>query len=910
MKSGLSLFFASALIASACSEAPDSPPPHTEPARTSTESDAAAQRDAGRAAQDVVASRAEVQDTAIDTPTPFDFSVPPAPQSVRAGLVTGDSELLLGPKAEAQLGDIRMDNAHVAFILAGVRRASGYSYWGGNVIDVAAWRSDGSLSPDYFGELFFAWNLDVFRPSTMEIVDDGRVSGEAHVRFTGISEVFHFAEAALGDFLNLEAPELELVYDYRLGSDDKALTLTVTLINTKQSALWIDWPLFMSNAGDGVFSYVPEHGFADLNGAAVPYMGLSGRRVGYAFMSERDDVKTIYGYAGVTILQVEGFEIPKASSLTRVFHFAVSDEGPSGLDAALRALRGTSAEAHMVEGSVSLGDASLAPEPWVVARRASDDAVMALAPVANDGSYKFSLVDGEYRLTAYAEGHASSEPRSVLVQGDVQSVETLVIPSPARVSITVTELNSGQPTPGRVTFIKTDETPSAYAPTNVRPAQKTWDDARSAVVYATAPETTVTLPAGSYTVTASRGPTHEIEQREVSVSEGEELTLKMSVEQVIDTTGWLSGDFHIHAYWSPDSYVPWEIRARQAATEDLDLPILTEHVYAAGLQDTIDRLGISEHAIGVVGQEVTTFSHGHFNAFPLEWRPEDPSGGAIYPHDKGPGELFAAIRDQHAGDEIIQINHPRGSGISSYFSYVGLDADQDSVVRPFEWSTNWDAIEVFNGGCGKGQEFDDWIGLTNHGYRKALASGSDSHGEDGLIGTPRNWIQVDVSSVREDSQALVPPIRERRSFVSCGPFVRFERVSEEGETLAGLGELASVDSEGDAHFRVKVEAPTWMTLDEVRLLENGQVIRVEDITTSEDPIVRFDALWTVTPLEDAWYALEVIGSGSMAPVTWSGPPYALTNPIEIDQDGDGTWKPPGASNLPTPKRLPPRRHEH
>jgi hypothetical protein len=375
---------------------------------------------------------------------------------------------------------------------------------------------------------------------------------------------------------------------------------------------------------------------------------------------------------------------------------------------------------------------------------------------------------------------------------------------------------------------------------------------------------------------------------------GEVTELSMTVEQVIDTTGWLSGDFHIHAWWSPDSYVPWNIRARQAATEDLDLPILTEHVYIGSLQGAIDEVGVGEHTIGVTGQEVTSFTHGHFNAFPLQWRDDEPNRGAVFPYDKGPVELFEAIRNQHEGDEVIQINHPRGSSIASYFSYVGLNAEADTVANQAEWSTNWDAIEVFNGNCGVGKEVEDWIGLTNHGHRKTLAAGSDSHGEDGLIGTPRNWIQVAEASVREDSQALVAPIRSRRLFISCGPFVRFDAVNVDGETVASLGDLTGVSGEGDVHFHVVVEAPTWITVDEVRLWENGQVIRVEDITTSADPILRYDDVWTVTPTADAWYAVEVVGSGSMAPVTWSGPPYALTNAIEVDVDGDGEWTPPGA----------------
>ncbi len=57
--------------------------------------------------------------------------------------------------------------------------------------------------------------------------------------------------------------------------------------------------------------------------------------------------------------------------------------------------------------------------------------------------------------------------------------------------------------------------------------------------------------------------------------------------------------------------------------------------------------------------------------------------------------------------------------------------------------------------------------------------------------------------------------------------------------------------------------------------------------------MRLDTVFTVSPAADAWYAVEVIGHGDMRPVTRAGPPYALTNPIEVDADRDGVWTPPG-----------------
>ena len=77
----------------------------------------------------------------------------------------------------------------------------------------------------------------------------------------------------------------------------------------------------------------------------------------------------------------------------------------------------------------------------------------------------------------------------------------------------------------------------------------------------------------------------------------------------------------------------------------------------------------------------------------------------------------------------------------------------------------------------------------------------------------------------------------------------------------------------------------------IAVLQNGQVIATEDLSGAEGA-ERFNDVIRVTPKADSWYSIEVIGSGSMAPAVLGGSPYAVTNPIEIDADGDGTWTPP------------------
>jgi hypothetical protein len=338
--------------------------------------------------------------------------------------------------------------------------------------------------------------------------------------------------------------------------------------------------------------------------------------------------------------------------------------------------------------------------------------------------------------------------------------------------------------------------------------------------------------------------------------------------------------------------VPYNIRVLQSVTDFLEVPVLTEHVYLSSFQDTIDELGVGDHVTGISGQEVTSFTHGHFNAFPLLLDPEKPNLGGVLPYDKGAVELFEAIREQHPGDEIIQVNHPRGATMSGYFSYVGLDAAADTTERPDEWSMNWEAIEVFNGSCGKGQIFQDWIHMTNNGHKKTLSSGSDTHGESSPPGGVRNWIPIDLETLEANHGSIVPVVRSRQMIVSCGPFVTFDAVDASGAVTATLGEMASLDTEGAVDFHVTVQGPTWMQIHTLNLLENGQIVATEDLSGAEGA-QRFDDVIRVTPTADAWYAVEIVGSGSMAPAVLGGSPYAVSNAIEVDADGDASWTPPG-----------------
>ena len=818
----------------------------------------------------------------------------------RVGFIEDESALIGGPKADGRLGDLKIYNNHSAFIIETVgRAAAGYRFWGGNVVDADVIRPEGQAGNDLFGELGHSWNLEIFEPRDVYLVDNGTESGTAHVRFTGVNAPFAWADSFIRPLLNPSPVDLEVTYDYMLGAQDTALRHSVTVTNISDEAAMVDFPLLMSNQGDGVRHWQPVKGF-EISQGAIDRLVLAGRGPSYEWNAQDVGLSLLIEYSNVEVINQAGFILEPGQSLTRHYTLSVSERGPAGLAALRVDMSQTPATVGTLRGTVELPPSAQAALTHVVVWD-GDDKPVSYSPVGADGDFEFVLEPGQWRVQAFATDHAPSAIESVSLEAGAEQDASLTVPAPAQITISVKN-SQDQPEPARIVAVVPQDdaqTPAPYAPDAARPDSGgawRWTGAGnggkiSAVGMAVDGTVTLTVPAGRYDISASRGFAYEIDQTSVEVTEGESLQLDMTINKVVDTTGWLSSDFHIHALRSPDSDTPYVTRIHQAITTNLDIPILTEHVALDGLQRTADAHDLGDRIIGPDGQEVTTFEYGHFNAFPLLYKPGTTNTGGVFPYDKKPAELFEAIRNQNPEDEVIQINHPRGSSLGAYFSYVGYDPATGEVENNEHWSTNWDSIEVFNGRCrglGDNDVLDDWISMTNNGLLRTLGSGSDSHRENDPIGMPRNWIKIDEQALRQNHQLLVEAVRGRRLFVSCGPFVTFE--TADGQV--GLGGRTGVNEDGQVSFSVEVQAPDWLELDEVRLIRNGQPIDSALIDNNQSG-VRLTTTFTDEPQADAWYAIEVVGSGSTLPVHPAGPPYAFTNPIEVDGDGDGQWTPPG-----------------
>ncbi len=838
----------------------------------------------------------EISPDVPSTLPPLDLSTPLAAGEARAGVIDKSSDLLTGPKADGRIGDVKMYNAKAAFIIEGVRRVDGYRYYGGNAVDMSALNADGSQSTqDVFGELAHSWNLMAFEAQSVEVVDDGRVSGTAHVRISGQASNLAFADSFIRSFLNPDPLTVDISYDYFLGPDEPYLRHDVTIINVGTEPAEISPPVLLSNQGDGLFHFRRRDGFST-SGGPVDYIAMTGARSAVGLMTSDTTLEFAFDYSNVLICLEQDFSVPIGESHTRSYYFAVSDAGQNGLDAIAADLGMTTAKDATIEGTVSL-PATASPAEAIVAVWDGGEP-MTMRPLNSDGTYALGVGEGDYRVEVYVPKHGSPTPVEVSALSGQSVTADFVVEAAATITASVVD-SSGDPVDARVMFVvdpADSATASPYPPESfdVRgDGSWSWSDGGygrvSAVGYAIGGETTQIVPAGTYTLQATRGFNYTIDSAQVSVAAGDTGSVTLTIDKVVDSTGWVSGDFHIHALRSPDSNVPWDVRVLQAVTVEMEAPPLTEHVTLASLGPAIEELDVGARIIEVPGQEVTTFEFGHFNSFPLEYRDDEPNNGAVFPYDKTPAALFEAIRSQGKWEPFVQVNHPRGTAIGGYFDYIGFDNTTGQSQRTGDsYSTNFDGVEVFNGSCGVGEEFDDWVAMTNMGWRKALSSGSDSHKERGIVGTPRQVVNIAQAEVRADLGAYAEAIRRRRSFVTCGPFVRFETV----DLTASLGDMATVDSGGEVAFRVQVSAPSWQALTEARILRNGEVIDVLPITEVASG-VRLDATVTDTPEADAWYMVWVTGTGDVLPVYNSGAPAAFTNPIEVDADGDEQWTAPG-----------------
>jgi hypothetical protein len=353
----------------------------------------------------------------------------------------------------------------------------------------------------------------------------------------------------------------------------------------------------------------------------------------------------------------------------------------------------------------------------------------------------------------------------------------------------------------------------------------------------------------------------------------------------------------MHTLFS-DGSVPVSGRLRSAVAEGLDAVVSADHNRVTDYRPERERLGLAREIAFVAGSEVTARTGSiHFNMVPAPVPEGDPASGSISVRDETPAVLFAAARAKAPGT-VIQLNHPR-SGSLGYFNNYHLDPEKAAFADHL-FDLGFDVMEAMNGavfGGSNRRAIEDWFHLVNRGYPVRIVGSSDAHGVDGgETGYSRTYVlMAEPVEGTIDVAALEAALKSGRSFVSNGPII-----SVKANGKATFGDLVAA-RKGRVDLDIAVTGAPWLDVSEVRLVIDGQRREPLPLAGADGGTIKFRGRVRVETPRDGWIAVEVRGSRSLFPVVQqragdgtpneAALPYALTNPIFVDANGDGRCDP-------------------
>lgn len=561
-------------------------------------------------------------------------------------------------------------------------------------------------------------------------------------------------------------------------------------------------------------------------------------------------------------------------------------------------------EAPLVRASLAEADARLHVQD-------AKGSAMGFAAPAGDGSVALRLPPGRYRAQARASGGRRAEREFEVGDADVE-LGAIALEAPAVVTL------PARIAPARIAFRGIGDTPDPVFGDDhtamVRDGEAVLPHAASHDVvlggFAGDPSEVVIAP-GHYRVHATRGPEFGVTSTELRIAAGERVDLELDAPQrVLETPGWISADLHVHAAPSDDSTVPMRRRLASFVAEGGEILVSTDHDNVSDYAPLIERHDLRSTVRSIVGLEITSTvstevaprTAGHSNVFPLPLRPAAHRGGAIRSEGRRLRELIAAAR-AIPGRRLIQLNHAREPGDGSipqegaFFTHlsVGREYDPERSLEDEQHGSlverdphtgvrdlDFDAMELLNGpSMPRYRKLRrDWFSLLLQGEVRTATGNSDTHSLQIAPAVPRNYVAVGDDRVEAfDEAELIGSLLEARSFATTGPIL--------------LAELHAPDATHPTHrLTVALRSAPWVPVSTLRVFVDGALWREEATTGTADHT--FD----LSLAHDAFVTVEAEGEPGpvYADLLPDFVPFAFTNALRVDVDGDGRWQAPGLTD--------------
>lgn len=288
--------------------------------------------------------------------------------------------------------------------------------------------------------------------------------------------------------------------------------------------------------------------------------------------------------------------------------------------------------------------------------------------------------------------------------------------------------------------------------TDVQPESYPGGTAQMQVIYTDhSGKATTEVKPDTYTVSVSRGLEYTIQEFPgVVITAGATTALNggsaTTLKHVVDTTGYMSADFHIHSGRSFDASAPLEARVNAFASEGVDIMVATDHDMNTHYMPIIKSLKMTPFITSIVGTEVTTSVSrppfmanmwGHINSWPVVYDQTARRNGSVEDEGVSINEVYDRLRQQplhiciggknngmscekascgsvpgsvckcgtgsvctDVGEHVVQLNHPR-AGVSGV---VGIGMLNNIGFDPSKSITDCESYPVrcLNSQCAGG----------------------------------------------------------------------------------------------------------------------------------------------------------------------------------------------------------------
>ena len=523
-----------------------------------------------------------------------------------------------------------------------------------------------------------------------------------------------------------------------------------------------------------------------------------------------------------------------------------------------------------------------------------------------------NLPAGEYRIDATGLGRGTVSATHDI--GNEPAVVRLELPAPGYVVGTIVD-EFGKPIPAKVQFRSKEGNPNFGADTESFAVKN--------LLYTANGHVSTDLRPGEYNIIVSRGTEYDADFRTIQVTRGETTTFNSQLTRSVDTTGWVSSDFHSHSSPSGDNTSDQLGRVLNLLAEHIEFAPCTEHNRIDSYTPHLKRLEAEQFMATCTGMELTgsPLPVNHHNAFPLHHHPHTQDGGGPVVHSNPVVQIERIAKWDADSEKLVQQNHPN---LEQIWADQDLDGKEDpGFERMFAFM---DVIEVhppedifaaFGSKTGQyGNVIQSWLRMLNKGYRIPGVVNTDAHYNFHGSGWLRNYIKSSSDAPAEiDTMEMVRQSERGHLTMTNGPFLDVTAFSGDKSVLPG-DDLKASDKK--VSLTVRVQCANWFDINRVQVFINGRPSDMHNFTRRKTPdkfskddgdAIKFEQTFEVELGEDAHLIVATIGEGLklgpvMGPVHGEDAPVALANPIFVDVNGDGFQPNGDLLDLPFPYKAP------